>query len=538
MSSDLVDIASQSAKGSFTLLVGDAVSTIVLALGSILIARFLGPEGYGVYSLAIAAPAIFISLIGLGVDSAVVRFLAKFRSEEKPEYSLSFMKTAFTFRFITGLAVWLVCFLSSDILATYLLNRPDISFYIKLSSFLILFQAFFNLLYNISVGLDRYDIGTTAKIFMSIVKSSLAPLLVLIGLGVAGAVIGHVLGFAVAFIVSVLTIYLGPYRNLRKVVANNGGHEGGFIEDLNMMIGYGLPLYISSLILLLADQYRLILLAHNVSNFDIGNFQAAGNFASLLVVLSTPIATALFPAFSKLDLASSEIKKAFQYSVKYTGMLIAPASFFTIIMSRILVEIVYGHGYSTAPVFLSLYTVVFLYSVFGSIVLDNFFNGIGETRINLKATMIYISSFIPLSVVLTYFYSVVGLIISILVSYILKVLYGLFTAKRKLRTSIDINNSMRILIASGVAALSILPFSFNQLIPSYVSLLIGGILYLIVYMTMLPIVKALQKTDVDILRNLFQNQGMLKPVVELLVKYESNLIEKITGQRELKKNSR
>jgi hypothetical protein len=55
----------------------------------------------------------------------------------------------------------------------------------------------------------------------------------------------------------------------------------------------------------------------------------------------------------------------------------------------------------------------------------------------------------------------------------------------------------------------------------------GGILYLIIYMTMLPIVEALQKTDINILRNLFQNQGMLKPVAELFLKYESILMERI-----------
>jgi len=526
MPSDLADVASQSARGSFILFLGDAVSTVVLALGSILIARFLGPDGYGVYSLALAAPAIFTSLIGLGVDSAVVRFLAKFRSKDEHEHSINFMKTALTFRFTAGITTWLVCFLSSDILATYLLNRPEASFYVKLSSLLILFQAFFSLLYNISVGLDRYDIGTNAKICMSIVKSSLAPLLVLIGLGVAGAVIGHVLGFAAAVVASTLMIFQGPYRNLGKAVGSNGGYGGSFIEDLKIMIGYGLPLYISSLILLLADQYRLILLAHNVSDFEIGNFQAAGNFATLLVVLSTPIATALFPAFSKLDPAGEEIKKAFQYSVKYTGILIAPAAFFTISTSRILVEIVYGHAYSMASMYLSLYTVIFLYSVFGSIVLDSFFNGVGETRINLKATLIYVSLFIPLSIVLTYYYSIIGLIVSILASSIIKIVYGLYIAEKKLGASIDIHNSVRVLTAAGVAALPIIPLSLNQSIPNYICLLLGGIVYLIIYLTILPILKAFQKSDVDVLRNLFKNYGMLKPISELIIKYELKLIEK------------
>jgi len=235
---------------------------------------------------------------------------------------------------------------------------------------------------------------------MSIVKSTSAPLLVVLGLGVFGAVLGHVLGFTVSAVLGISLLYLGPYRALRSVMRDGVESGASFARDLKTMIKYGLPLYVSSLILLLADQYRLILLAYNVSDAEIGNFQAAGNFASLLVVISTPISTALFPALSKLDPAGEDVRKALQYSVKYTGMLIVPAALFTILMSRSLVEIVYGDRYLLAPVFLSLYTAVYLYSAFGSIVLDNFFNGVGATTINLKATLIYVASFLPLSIIL------------------------------------------------------------------------------------------------------------------------------------------
>jgi O-antigen/teichoic acid export membrane protein len=310
------------------------------------------------------------------------------------------------------------------------LNRPEAGFYIRVSSFLIVFQALFNLLYSLYVGLDRCDVGAAVKVFMSIVKSTSAPLLVVLGLGVFGAVLGHVLGFTVSAVLGISLLYLGPYRALRSVMRDGVESGASFARDLKTMISYGLPLYVSSLILLLADQYRLILLAYNVSDAEIGNFQAARNFASLLVVISTPISTALFPAFSKLDPAGEDVRKAFQYSVKYTGMLIVPAALFTILMSRSLVEIVYGDRYLLAPVFLSLYTAVYLYSAFGSIVLDNFFNGVGATTINLKATLIYVASFLPLSIILISLLRVEGLILSILTSSILKVVYGVYMAKK------------------------------------------------------------------------------------------------------------
>ena len=527
MCGELVDVAEQSVRGSLILFLGDAASTIILAVGSILIARFLGPEYYGIYSITLAVPAIIISLIGLGLDSAVVRFSARYRSEDRPEQLLSLIKSVTAFRLALGFIVWLLCFLYSDFLASTLLNRPEAGLYIRLSSFLIIFQTLFSLLYSLYVGLDRYDVGAAVKLSMSIVKSTSAPLLVVAGLGVFGAVMGHVLGFAVSAMVGISLLYLGPYRTLKSVIGDGVEGGGSFVRDLKTIISYGLPLYASSLILLLADQYRLILLAHNASDLEIGNFQAAGTFASLLVVISAPISMALFPAFSKLDPAGEEVRKAFQYSVKYTGMLIVPAALFTILMSRSLVEIVYGNKYLLAPLFLSLYTVVYLYSAFGSIVLSSFFNGIGETGINLKATLAYVIPFLPLSIILTSMLGVLGLILSILVSSFLGVVYGVYTAKNKLKAPISLKNSARILIASGVAAIPILPLALNPPIPNYLSILLGGIIYLAVYMTVLPIIKGFQKSDVMTFRNLFRNYGKLMPVVDLIMKYELKLIDKV-----------
>jgi O-antigen/teichoic acid export membrane protein len=526
MCSELVEVAGQSVRGSFLLFLGDALSTVVLAVGSILLARFLGPEYYGIYSITLAVPAILISLIGLGLDSAVIRFSARFRSENRAELLLSLIRGVTAFRLAISLIVWLLCFLYSDFLASTLLNRPEAGFYIRVSSFLIIFQTLFNLLYSLYVGLDRYDIGAAVKVFMSIVKSTSAPLLVVLGLGVFGAVLGHVLGFTVSAVLGISLLYLGPYRALRSVMRDGVESGGSFARDLKTMISYGLPLYVSSLILLLADQYRLLLLAYNVSDAEIGNFQAAGNFASLLVVISTPISTALFPAFSKLDPAGEDVRKAFQYSVKYTGMLIVPAAVFTILMSRSLVEIVYGDRYLLAPVFLSLYSAVYLYSAFGSIVLDNFFNGVGATRINLKATLIYVASFLPLSIILTSLLRVEGLILSILTSSILKVMYGVYIAKKELGASISFKSSVKIFVASGVAAALILPLILIPEIPNYVRLLLGGIIYLAVYVTVLPIIRGLEEVDIEVLGKSFRNYDRLRPLIDLIMKYESILMRK------------
>ncbi len=129
--------------------------------------------------------------------------------------------------------------------------------------------------------------------------------------------------------------------------------------------------------------------------------------------------------------------------------------------------------------------------------------------------MVYGTSLIPLSILLAPLLSVTGLILSISTSSTLKVVYGVYTAINKLKAPISFKNSLKILAAFGAAATPILPLTLNPPIPNHLNLLLGGIIYLTAYMAILPIVKGVEKTDIEILRELSSNYGKLRPVIDL-----------------------
>lgn len=202
-------------------------------------------------------------------------------------------------------------------------------------------------------------------------------------------------------------------------------------EILYLMIAYGMPLYLSSALNSVGGTLRGIILAYFTTNFLIGNFNMAMNFTVLITLLSSPIATALFPAFSKLSNDGGNAKKMFTYSVKYTAALIIPSAFFVSIMSRDLVYLLYGESYIQAPFYLTLYSATFLLAALGSVVLGSFFSGIGESKVNLKATIISTVIFIATAPVLTSILNVEGLIISLMISTNPSTIYSLWIGMRK-----------------------------------------------------------------------------------------------------------
>ena len=144
MPSNIRDVMEDFAKGGFTLFVGNSASSIILAVGSIIVARLLGPEGVGLYALSLTVPSILVGLIDFGINPAVTYYSTKLRVEGKSELLSKTLRAAYVSRVSVGLVVTALSFLYSNYIAS-LLNRPEVSKFIKSSSLLIVAQSIFNL---------------------------------------------------------------------------------------------------------------------------------------------------------------------------------------------------------------------------------------------------------------------------------------------------------------------------------------------------------------------------------------------------------
>ena len=70
---EIIDGASSFVRGSFALFVGNFASLIIMAAGSILVARMLSPSDYGLYGVSLVLPELFLLVSGWGVDVALTR---------------------------------------------------------------------------------------------------------------------------------------------------------------------------------------------------------------------------------------------------------------------------------------------------------------------------------------------------------------------------------------------------------------------------------------------------------------------------------
>jgi O-antigen/teichoic acid export membrane protein len=141
MSSDeLTTVAQTAARGGIFLFVGKAVSTVVLAVGIIVVARLLGPSSYGLYTLSIVIPTLLISLSDLGMNSALIRLPARLMAEGNYTRAKRLIRLGFLLKLAISAVAFIICYIGAPTIATTLLNRPALVPYLRITSLMIVTQ--------------------------------------------------------------------------------------------------------------------------------------------------------------------------------------------------------------------------------------------------------------------------------------------------------------------------------------------------------------------------------------------------------------
>jgi len=261
------------------------------------------------------------------------------------------------------------------------------------------------------------------------------------------------------------------------------------------------------------------------SNVAIGNYSIASTFIVLIAFFATPITTMLFPAFSKLnpEKDKEDLKNVFQFSIKYASLLVIPVASLVICLAQPAVATLFGSTYSSAPLFLALLAITYVYTAFGSLTTGNFILSQGKTRFNLYLTMVTAAIGFPEGYLLIMHFGVLGLIITSLTAGIPSIAIILFWINKHYGLTVDWKSSAKILASSLTSAaltyalVAKLPFS------SWICLIIGLVFFIIVFGAVALLTRTINKGDLNNLRAMTSGLGAIGKAINRI----SNLLEKI-----------
>lgn len=264
-----------------------ALKIISAIFVTIYVARYLGPESFGVLSYALAIVAIFMAISRLGMESILVRDYAR-----HPEQVKAYMGTAFSLMFaaaITGMVI-----LST--LIYFFEGNPQNKLYIWVISTGLIFQAFLVVDYG-------FQAQVQAK-YSSIAKS--------LALGIGSIIKIYLVGiqadlllFAIAFALDyvIIAAMLFTTHIIKKQP------EFLFVFDRHLvkpLLKSSWPMVLSAVGAMLYMRIDQIMIKNMLDAHQLGLYAAATKIYEGWIIVPYVLSISLLPAIVALKSASSE----------------------------------------------------------------------------------------------------------------------------------------------------------------------------------------------------------------------------------------
>jgi O-antigen/teichoic acid export membrane protein len=518
-----IEIGQTSAQGSLHLFLGQIISTILLAVGTIVLQLFILEKDYGLYAISLIPVTTFLLFQDWGVGAAMARQCAKCRAEKNLHVAREIIVSGLAFNVSTGLILTLISFFMSTSIAL-MINKPESAFLLSVASVLIFCNSLLVAPHSAFIGFERMDLYVITTICQASIQCLLAPLLVYLGYGALGALLGYAFGFLISGILSIALLYFAIIRKLG--LTKNKIYIFKRTNLLRGMLRYGIPLAIGTILGGVLTQFYSFMMAKYVTDMAvIGNYRTATNFAVLITFISMPISTVLFPAFSKINPQKEKeiLERVFKLAVKYTAFLLVPITILLMVLSPSLISAIYGGKWLLAPSFLSLYVTINIFAIFGNLAAFSLLTAVGDTKLMMKLFLLSLCIGIPLGFIAIPHFGIPGLIIANIVGGLPSMFIAVLTVSKRYGAKIDLWASIKILFAS--LAVGAITFVFLSVFQTFetLRLITGGLLFLILYLAITPLIGAINETDILNLRRVISQFGFIGKLLRIPLRIMENL---------------
>jgi O-antigen/teichoic acid export membrane protein len=229
-----------AAKGGLIAFIGNLAASAGRFAFGVVLARLLGAELLGVYSLSLTVTQVVGALALLGLSAGVARFIPIAVNEDDNSFLWGIIQIGIGLPTVIGLALFLGVFLLAEPLSLWAFGQPNLAPMLRLASFSIPFTILIDLLASITQGFKRMEFKVYAQdIALNFSKLALSVVLIGVGLSVAGALAAHILA-------SALTVVMFFYFVHHLFPLNRPLHTAK--RRIREILHFSLPIYLSGLI--------------------------------------------------------------------------------------------------------------------------------------------------------------------------------------------------------------------------------------------------------------------------------------------------
>jgi len=337
-------------------------ATIIAKLGSIiftiLVARMLMPELFGLYSLALSTIVFFSMFSDLGIGATLTTFLSKYIGAKQLDKAKTYYSKLLKYKLILIFVPAFILLVLSSFIANTYYNKP-IFFALLVGVIYIPLNGLISFFNSALISLNNFKACLIKEIIFQILKITSVPLVIYLfinsTISTSGFIAIIIATLSICYIVALIYMAAIARKNFsffKKVNASKFSSE-----EVLQLRKFILPLSVTALSGMFFGFIDTLMLGHYVDATYIGYYSAAFGLIGAAGTLLSFMGGALLPIFSRMKNASLE--RVFK-RVRILSLLIGlAAAVFTFFVARYIL-LIYGDAYLPATLLLKVFSLLLI----------------------------------------------------------------------------------------------------------------------------------------------------------------------------------
>ena len=503
------------AKGAGIIFVGMVIGKVLAMVNTILLARFLEPERYGLFSLGLTIVEI-LAIIGVfGLASGVTRFIPYYHiknRDDKVKYTIRF---SLKFSLILSAILATVLFLLSDQIACLVFKDDRLKVILQIFSIALPFYTINGIIPSIFRGFGNAKYRVLTEDIMSrIIKISAFILFVYFGYLLYGALAAFAVG-------TILTLGISLYLVQKKLFPIFGSNIK--TKDVSVggeLLSFSWPLLIGSFSYIFYTQTDRILLGFFKTSEDIGIYTVGSQISHLLTFVVPSFAFLFLPVMSELYSKKKihDFAHLYKSTTRWIFLITLPLFLFFLFFPEEIILLLFGSSYVSGATVLRILALAFFVSASVGLTWDTLL-AMGKTKFVMITQGTGAVTNIALNVLLIPPFGIEGAAIGTACGIIIMNIMQLVVIHHSIKFHPYDRQYLKISVISILVMLLITTTIelFIEQIPCWSVLIIFPI-YFVLYMAFVIKSKCLQHEDVMILKTIQEKTGIKLKFLDLLFK--------------------
>jgi O-antigen/teichoic acid export membrane protein len=317
------------ARNTAVQVVGDVAGKLISLAFYVVLARALGPDGFGLFTFGLSLALLVVTPAGFGIDTILAREIARDREAmHRLVWNALAMKAALG---LTAVAITVAI----AVLGGYGASAPVVIALLAAAAFVELMAK---TLYSVFLGLEDMRPPAAALLLQRMATALLGTVAVLAGANVVAVAALYLAGVLLAFA-----------WTARRVAARARPRRSFDVSAGRSLLLASMPSGINVLLSTVLFRVDMLILSLLVGTVAVGLYGAAYRLLESTLVLSYAVAVAMLPTLSRLSRTSAPtLAEAYESAAKVIAIALVPVGCIFALFAGALIDALYGAQYAPA----------------------------------------------------------------------------------------------------------------------------------------------------------------------------------------------